>query len=243
MTTQSPKLNLAIDLRFVVGALLVVIIAMLLIWRPWSAASDRTIEVTGSATLKAIPDAFVFYPTYEFKNASKEIALGELSKKSDQVVVKLKELGVPESSIKTTSSGYDPTLYPEYEGKEATYSLRMTVTIDNKELAQKVQDYLVSTAPTGTVSPLPTFSQAKQKELEATARDQATKDARQKASQTASNLGFGLGSVKAVRDGLGFGAIEPYPATTELDAAGRSLGLQPGENELSYSVTVTYYIR
>lgn len=243
-TPQSPKVNVAIDLRFIVGALLIIIVAMLLIWRPWAGISDRTIEVTGQTTLKAVPDAFVFYPRYEFKNANKDIALAELTKKNDQIVAKLKELGVPEASIKTSSSGYDAGLIPESEGKGSTYTLQLTVNVDNKELAQKAQDYLVTTAPSGTVSPQPMFSEAKQKELESAARDQATKDAKQKANQTANNLGFALGSVKAVRDGLGFGGAEPYPVMeTDGSVARSSLGLHPGENELSYSVTVTYYIR
>ncbi|HEU5187231.1 MAG TPA: SIMPL domain-containing protein [Candidatus Saccharimonadales bacterium] len=246
MTASSnQKVNLALDLRFVVAALIIVIIAMLLVWRPWSGANDRTIEVTGEATLKAVPDEFVFYPSYTFKNADKNAALAELAKKSDEIVAKLKELGVSESGIKTnTATSYDTQLMPDSTVKEDGYTLQLTVTVGSQELAQKVQNYLVTTTPTGAVSPQPTFSKAKQKELEFTARDRATKDAKQKAEQTATNLGFKLGSVKIIRDGAGFGGIEPYPARLEADQLTRSgLDLHPGENELSYTVTVTYFIR
>ncbi len=54
---------------------------------------------------------------------------------------------------------------------------------------------MVTTAPTGQVSPRPNFSDAKRKELESKARDEATKDARAKADQSARNLGFKVGKI------------------------------------------------
>lgn len=250
------KLKFSLDMRLLIGVLLAVIIAMLLIWRPWTSrvVSDRTIDVTGESTVKAEPDEYVFYPSYEFKNADKQAALTELTKKSDDVVSKLKALGVNDSKIKTNSSGYDfPVYYNNVnDPKEATYTLQLTVTTADKALAQKVQDYLVTTVPTGSVSPTVTFSESKRKQLENQGRDAATKEARTKADQSAKNLGFKLGKVKTISDGSGFnsggcgsGLACPLAATTDLKASGApsSLTVQPGENELSYSVSVTYFIK
>lgn len=233
----------ALDLRWVIAALLLVIIGMFALWRPWVATGDRTIQVTGQTTIKATPDEFVFYPSYQFVNPDKAAALAALTKKSDTVVAKLKELGLTDSDIKTSSSGYDYPLYIE-NSKDITYTLQVTVTVDNVELAQKVQDYLVTTEPTGAVSPQPTFSEAKRKELEATARDQATKEARAQADQMAKNLGFSVGAVKSVADGTQFGVSPAFPeGGRATDLAQSSSTLQPGENELPYSVTVVYYIQ
>jgi uncharacterized protein YggE len=250
--TSNNKLRLNLDLRVVVIVLLVVIAAMLIAWKPWSAkASDRTVEVTGSATVSATPDEFVFYPTYEFKNADKTAALNELSKKSDEIVAKLKDLGVPDKGIKTNSSGYDLPSYPKgMDVGELTYTLQLTVTTGNKELTQKVQDYLVSTAPTGSVSPQASFSDGKRKSLESQARNDAAKDARQKADEMAKNIGFKVGKVKAINDGQGFNGM-PFEGRSGMAAAldtsatssAPSLAVQPGENDLPYSVTVVYYIR
>jgi uncharacterized protein YggE len=237
--------KLSFDFRVVTVILLVVIAVMLFIWKPWdSGISDRTIEVTGESTVTATPDEFIFYPTYQFENADKTAALAELSKKSDEIVAELKKLGVKDEDIKTNSSGYDYSYMPT-ESKDATYTLQLTVTVDDQELAQKVQDYLVTTSPTGSVSPQPTFSDAKRKELEAQARDQATKDARAKADQSAENLGFKVGKVKSVSDSTASWVI-PYGSratTTDLVAPEASMTIQPGENDLPYSVTVVYYIR
>jgi uncharacterized protein len=217
-----------------------------------SGGEARTVSVTGEATLKATPDEYVFYPSYNFTNPDKDAALKELTAKSDEITAGLKKAGVADSAIKTNSSGYDSPVYLESQPirkENATYTLQLTVTVDNKELSQKVQDYLVSTSPTGGVSPQADFSDKKRKQLESQARDEATKDARSKADQQAKNLGFKVGKVQSVDDGSGFGGgVRPFdtkasPAIAEDSATSTQLSVQPGENELSYSVTVVYTIK
>lgn len=243
------KLHLFFDPRHIIAFLLLVIAGLLIIWKPWSAntTSDRTIEVTGQATVKAEPDEYIFYPSYEFKNTSKDAALAAATKKSDEVVTKLKELGVADNQIKTNTSGYDYGYYYDPDTKQTTYTLSLEITVTAREMAQKVQDYLVSTAPSGAVSPQANFSEAKRKELENKARDEATKDARAKAEQSAKNLGFKLGKVKSVTDGAGFGIYPIYRGEVGLapDSIDKNtqLSIQPGENELNYSVTVVYYLK
>lgn len=229
------------------------VIAMLTVKLTNGGSGDtRTVTVTGEATLKATPDEYVFYPSYNFTNPDKDAALKELTAKSNEVTAGLKKAGVADSDIKSNSSGYDTPVYLESQPirkENATYQLQLTVTVDNKELAQKVQDYLVSTSPTGGVSPQASFSDKKRKELESQARDQATKDARSKADQQAKNLGFKVGKVQSVEDGSGFDGVQPFsrngvePAIAEDSTTSTSLTVQPGENELNYSITVVYTIR
>jgi uncharacterized protein len=247
---KSPQtVKLSLDLRWVAVALLVIIAAMLLMWKPWHrpVTDSRTINVSGDAKVTATPDEFVFYPSYQSKNSDKAAALKELADKSNQVVTALKKLGVADKDIKTNGSGYDYPIYYGANSGDATYDLQITVTVNNKDLAQKVQDYLLTTTPTGSVTPQASFSDQKRKSLESTARDQATKDARAKADQMGKNLGFKVGKVKSVDDGSGFeGIVRPMIANGMASSAedkSTSLTVQPGENELPYSVTVVYYIR
>ena len=247
-SSKNLKLSLALDYRWVVLFLLAIIVAMLLMWKPWqdSKATDRTIDVTGKATVSARPDEFVFYPTYDFKNSNKDAALKQLTAKSAEVVAGLKKLGVADKDIKVNSDSWSYPVYDLREGGQAsTYTLRLTVASGTEELTQKVQDYLVSTTPTGSISPQAVFSDGLLKEVEADGRDQATKDAREKAEQSARNLGFRLAKVKAVKDGSGFSDLYLYGAAKAMeDSASRSsIPIQPGENELTYTVTVTYYIK
>ena len=249
--TSSSKSHqrISLDYRLIVAVLLIVIIAMFALWRPWSSDNtDRTIEVTGQASLSATPDEFVFYPTYNFQNADRQTALDELSKKSDELTGKLRGLGVASDKIKITSGGND---YPMPTGgtQTPTYGLSLTVTTGNKTLAQKVQDYLLTTSPSGNISPQANFSTKKRTELEREARTQATKDARSKAEQSAKNLGFRLGSVKSVEDDAGFDdIIRPLAADTMAKgetspSSASALAIQPGENDLTYSVTVNYFLK
>ncbi len=236
-----------LDLRFIVLLLLAVIAGMLVMWKPWdpTSANDQTISVTGEAKLTDTPDEFVFYPNYEYENDDKDAAIKELSAKSEEVINKLKELGVANEKIKSGSSGNDYKPYFTPDDGKTTYTLQLTVTANSAELAQKVQDYLVTTTPTGNISPQANFSEEKRKSLEEKARDQATKSARAKAEQSAKNLGFKIGKVKSVNDGSGFDIMPMDVRTLEVsDAASSStLAVQPGENDLHYSVTVVYYIK
>jgi uncharacterized protein len=250
---RSNKLTLSLDLRWVVIALLLVIIAMLAFWKPWQAKADasRTIEVTGEASVKAEPDEYDFNPLYQATATTKQAAIDELNKKSTDLIAKLKELGVSDKQIKSNVNGYDQLYDRDTKDNPVSYTLSLTITVTSREQAQKVEDYLTTTAPQGSVTPYPTFSDKKRKELESQARDEATKEARKKADQSAKNLGFKVGKVKAVSDGAGFGGPTPLAGEKGLmmstDATSgvstSRLAVQPGENDLQYSVTVVYYLK
>ena len=241
----NPKRALRVEWWIISAILALVIISMLAIWQPWRRLDPnaRTVQVTGQATVQEVPDQFVFNPVYQFKNSNLQAALDELTKKSNDVVAQLKKLGVADKDIKTNSDGY---AYPQYIDGSAspTYSLRITVTTTDKDIAQKVQNYLLTTAPTGQVSPQVSFSEQKRKQVETQARDQATKDARTKAERTAQNLGFSLGAVKSVDDGAGFSDGGIVPLNEDKRTSGtQSLTVQPGQNDLSYSLRVTYFVQ
>jgi hypothetical protein len=242
----------------VIGLVLYIVIA----WKPWQPnvkASDRVITVTGEATLTAIPDEYVFTPTYDFTNADQSTALSQLTTFSNQLVSKLKALGVPSKDIQISSNGYSSGGYLpvtpvpiSQDNGEYTYELDPTVTIDdNTNLAQSVQNYLVTTNPTGDVSPTVDFSVAMQNNLSNTARSQAEQNARANAEQSAKNLGFKIAAVKTVVDnGLSSNNVSPCNggecAGSNLDlqsTSPQSLSLQPGQNQLYYSVQVQYYIK
>lgn len=241
------RVNVQFDLRIVVGILLAIVLAMLVLWKPWAQDTERTIDVTGEAKVSAEPDQFMFSPLYQFVGTNKDQLLATMSSKSNEVTVGLKNLGVEESKIAVNSNGYDEGIYNVGSGGETQYTLSMSITIDNKELATKVQDYLITTAPTGSVSPQAVFSERQQDELERKARDDAIKDARAKAEQTGQSLGFKLGKVKTVVDGSGFKGVVPLGvrdiAEEGTAISSTRLAVQPGEQDLHYTVTVTYFLK
>ena len=232
--------------------LLIGLVVAIVLWKPWQAqvkAGDRTVTVTGNATITAEPDEFVFYSSYSFTNVDRQTALGEMTARSDDMVAKIKALGVPSSKIKVDSTNYGNVYFPN-STDDTTVNLSLTITVDNKTLAQKVQDYLLTTSPSGSVTPQASFSTAKEKTLENQARDKAETDARTRADQSAKNLGFKVKAVKSVEDGsFDYGGCGPNglcAGANDLNASTSSvpqLQLQPGENELPYSVKVVFYIQ
>lgn len=247
MNEKRNFIKLKIDFRIVSAVLLAVIIAMMFLWNPWSdSKEERTIQVSGDYTSKAEPDKFTFYPNYEFTSASKDDAISKLTAKNKIIIDTLKSIGVKDSQIKSNVDSNDYAIYYKESSNTPTYNLRITVDLDDKAIAQKVQDYLITTTPSGAITPYLSFSTNKQKNLESQARDEATKDARKKADQSAKNLGFRLGKVKSVVDGTGFNPIPVLygksDSTSVSNNASAILSLQPGENEINYTVTVVYYI-
>lgn len=247
---KATSINLSFDYRWIIGLLLVVIGAMLIVWKPWVTKVDQntpTVSVTGTATVRAAPDEFGFYPSYLFTGSEKAVPLSQANAKGTEIVNKLKELGVKDSQIKSRVDGSRDYKESYAGGESYSYSLSVVVTLGDKDLSQKVQDYLVTTGPEGSVTPTPTFSEAKRKQLESEARDKATKDARSKAEQSAKNLGFSVGNIKKVNDGAGFNGLTPMYEKFDLGVSSvapiTSMTLQPGENDLQYSVSVEYYVR
>jgi uncharacterized protein YggE len=77
------------------------------------------------------------------------------------------------------------------------------------------------------------------------ARDLAEKDARSKAEKSAKNLGYKLGAVKTISEANGFGGITPLEkASPAIDqAVPSSISVQPGQNDINYQLSVTYFIK
>lgn len=228
------------------GLLLVANLSTLLLWRPWSGPETlRKITVTGESTIKSQPDEYQFNPYYQ-RSSNDEIA-----KLSQSIVDSLKKLGVSDDNIKVTVSNYglspaspEANVIPD----KSQSTLSVNLTVNTKELAQKVQDYLITTNSNGLVTPNSTFSTTKQKQLQDKARSQAITDARKKADQSAADLGSRVDKVLEVTDRDSGGYIVPLSGAasgvkTEDSSSSQSMPIQPGQNEINYSVQVTFSLR
>jgi uncharacterized protein YggE len=239
-----------LDFRFLSAFLLLIIIAMLLIWQPWAGLSTRTVVVSGQATVKAAPDKFTFYPTYQATATTETAAIKAVSKKGNAVVNKLVALGVEEKNI-TTSVNADRyfAVKDSSEDSEPTATYSITALVSAKDLAQKVLDYLVTTNPIYGVSPQSNFADQTRKDLEDSARKLALADAKKRAEQTADELGIKLGKVVEISE-PNWGGVIPLGIEdrASTDSAGApevstSPKLLIGEQEVTYQISVTYRIR
>jgi len=238
--------KMLVDLRIVCAVLIVAIIAMIVIWKPWNGnGTERTISVSGDSSQKAEPDEYQFSPMYQEKGSDRTAIQKSLADKINTIIVKLRELGVAESDITLASSTYDNWYN---DGTSEVTSNSLTVIVSNKELSQKVQDYLLTTAPQGQITPYPTFSKEKRKKVEEEVRSQAITDAKKKAERTASELGMKLGKVVTITDQQGGGIMPMYGAVGGGDAKTMSvetstLPVLAGKQDINYTVEVVYEIK
>lgn len=239
-------------LKIVQFSLLVSIFGLLLWSAPWSESTstlNRTITVTGESTVTAAPDEFTFYPYFQESGTDKEALKKNLTTKANDAVEKLKELGVSEDKITLDASSYDYWYYNE--GQKGNLNIRLEIVVADKEVAQKVQDYLLTIDVKGQLSPQATFSKTLQKKLDAQAIEEASNDARSKAETQANLFNAKLGKVITINQGSDSifysygqsGGLELAAVTDGDDTANSSLPVLPGENEYTQTISVVYELR
>lgn len=233
-----------------------VIVGMLLIWRPWSELGSRTVVVSGQATLIGVPDEFTFYPSYQGTAGTSTEAISKASVIGNAVVAELINSGVQESKIKTAVSNYgdvdrvEPTVAPGSSGSASsgtfTATFSVTAVVYDATLAQKISDYLTTTSPLYGVSPQSGFTTETRKKLESDARGLALADAKTKADQTVAELGAKLGRVLEVSEPNWGGPIlmeGEIGSLTKDSSVITTPKLLFGEQEVTYTVSVTYRLR
>lgn len=230
--------------RILIAILLLVIVLLVVIWRPWIVSTDnnRTISVTGTGSVSSAPDEFQFYPTYQDSGTDKQKTLTAVNTKVTTVMNELEKLGVSKDDITLSENVFNAYWV---DNQNNTVSVSLYVVVKDKDLAQKVQDYLLTTTPYGQMTPQPTFSKDKYKTLSADARSEALKDAKTKAESSASELGSKVGKVISISDESNFGVIPMYSVSESSDSMTlkNSLPISPGKQDVSSSVKVVYELK
>lgn len=251
------NINLKIDFRLVSLILLAVIVVMLGLWQPWSDVDQRTVSVSGQANVLAEPDQYTFSTTYEKKADSSEEAVASVSSLGNQVVDKLKELGVSASDISTRVNvnsnrifmeGMPSAVLPDNPRGNVAY-FHIEAKVDNAELAEKVMEYIATTPVIHSVTPEVGFSPETRRKLETEARSIALRDARQRADQLTRDLGVRVGRVVSISDsqldfpvwrgGTGFQTMDDVASSSSNAAP----VIMPGKQTVSYTVYVDFRFR
>ena len=238
---KSRKIVLTLSWKMLSMVLILALAGLCLYTKPWEQTknSSRTIDIKGEASIKRAPDSFVFNPSYEATSQK------DINEKARKVVEDIKALGLGDAGIQTSVSNYEKYDYNGTSTGEYTYSLYMTLSVEDKELAQKVQDYLADSGAVGSISPSVGFTRDTKKELKDEATTKAVEDARARAEKTAQNLGVKLGKVVTVKEPEQFDEypIAAYDASFAKEGDTSSLPINAGESEFNYSVTVQFEIR
>jgi uncharacterized protein YggE len=211
---------------------------------------NNTVTGNGQATVKVVPDLIGVYFNVETSGTTSQQATEANSEIVDSLTSKLTDLGLSKSQIQTT--GF--SVYPDYDwvngqrvskGYKATHSIRVELETSDSAKIGNVIDAGVS-AGAGISYINFELSQSKQNTYKAQALKLATEDAKIKAQAIADGLGKRIGRLVSVSDNN----FNYYPYALYKSAGSASMDaeearaattdIQPGEQEVSASITAIY---
>jgi uncharacterized protein YggE len=214
---------------------------------------SKTITVEGSGSAVATSSiASVSFTVSETATTVAD-AQGQATTKTNAALDAIKNLGVEDRDVKTTSYNVSPQYtYPQpcYSGSCPTtapkitgYTVSQSVTVKVRDIA-KAGDVLqaLGTAEVQNISG-PDFATEDDAAVKAEARANAVADAKTKAQALAKDLGVHLGKVVSYYENGPAYPMAGYGGDMKaMSAAVPAPTLPTGENETNISVSVTYEI-
>jgi len=217
---------------------------------PFSVQSVQTTKTnlfTASGTGKAtgIPD------TAQLSIGATKTALtvadaqNQANAAAEKIIKDLKLLGVEEKNIKTTDYSVNPNYDYNRGGQQNITGYTVTQTLEVEitpiDIANKAIDTATSDGANVIGGIAFTFNDKTKKDLESKARTEAVKIAKEKAENLAKVTGIRLGKIVDVQES---GNFEPRPimmAAGSLETkSAPDTQLQPGENSITTTITLSY---
>lgn len=206
-----------------------------------------TFTVTGEGKITVTPDIATVSVGVSAQGPTVKAVQDELNKNINAVIAAVKRTGVNDKDIQTSNYNISPTYdyrvgTPRVTGYQASSNLTIKVrAIDN---ANAVIDAATAAGATqvGGIS----FDVDDKTKAENDARKLAVADAKEKANDAARIAGFTLGRVINYSEDFG-NQPRPIPmmakADTGLGAAPPPTQVEPGSNEITVTVSLSYEIR
>jgi hypothetical protein len=201
-----------------------------------SASSKRTFSVSGSATLKTLPDLVEFDFGVTKTAATARAALRDNSRATQRLIVALKKAGVAARDMQTQQVGVYPQ--SDAEGTTTGFTASNSVHVKLHDVAKAGSLVQQAVAAGGNNVGGPTFSKANTDALAEQALAKAYDTARTKADGFARHIGLRLGKPVSIQES---GAPSVFfDAAAPRAAKGASVPVEPGQTEVTASVTVTF---
>ncbi|MYR08811.1 DUF541 domain-containing protein [Gordonia sp. SID5947] len=204
----------------------------------------RTVTVVGSGKVTGTPDTLRADIGVEATAADVSSALNEASAKVRQVTDAVVAAGVERKDIQTQQVDLSPRYSSPAPGGTADisgYQATNTVRVTIRDIG-KASDILAAAATAGgdnTRISNVSFAIDDDADLMKKAREAAFDDARSRADQYASLAGDSLGKVQTISETTS-GQDQPAPLKQDSSVAATRVPVEPGEQTLTFTVTVTY---
>jgi len=198
---------------------------------------ENGITVQGTAAVTAVPDRATLWVGVESQGDSARAAVAANAAEMRRVLAALRGAGATDLQTQSVS------LSPRYveNGEIQGYSAHNSVSATITQLARAGAVIDAAVAAGANQISGPTLSHADTSALYRQALAAAVADARTKAQALATAANVSLGRVTAVVEGGAAPAPLPFAAAKAADESG-STPIEPGERELSATVSVTFSI-
>ncbi|MBI5613661.1 SIMPL domain-containing protein [Candidatus Gottesmanbacteria bacterium] len=212
-----------------------------------STQKTDSFAVSGEGKVSTSPDRAILNAGVTITSPTVKIAQQELNTKINAVSNSIKSLGIDAKDIKTSQY----SLNPQYDYRDGTSrvtgyqaSSNLVIAIKNLDRANDVLDAVVASGA-NVVGGL-TFDVSDKTRFENEARKLAIDQARTKAQDAARLAGFSLG--RMINYTENWGNQSPRPMYAAMDRAGvgaeaTKTQIDPGSNEITVNVTLSYEIR
>lgn len=207
-----------------------------------------TFTVDGVGEIEAVPNSHSTTYTINEEGTTEKEAQEKGNTKQAEARDALISLGFEDKDIKTEGYYINPNyeILPSGGSRESGFQINVTTTIKSKDLEKinKALDELVAIGvQVGGVSS--EFDSTNNEDLKKQARAKAVENARQKAEQLASSAGFKVGKIASIYEATPYypGPIPMYAEKSAMGADAQATQIDPGTDNLSVQVSITYYIK
>lgn len=205
---------------------------------------------TGTGTATEVPDLAMLSLGINEQGSSLATAQASANKKSQTLVDSIKKLGVEDRDIKTTSYNVTPNYdYKTNSRNISGYSISINYSVKVRDL-DKVNDVLNEATAQGAnnIGGISLgFSDEKKDSLLEKARIDAIAEAKKKGESLASLSGLSLGRILNVSEGYNsvpyLNRTTSFEASADMGQAMPEAAIEPGESEISTTVSITWEVR
>ncbi len=207
----------------------------------------RTMTVNGSGQIYLKPDIAYIYVGVHTENVSAASAVAENNTKTARLVEALTGFGVAAEDVRTTNFSIWPSqqFTPEGQPMETKYMVDNTVYVTVRDLS-KLGDMLDGAVKAGanSINSI-TFDVADKTQAMSDARKAAVAAAKKQAEELASAAGVSLVNVQSIQyfDSMPVPVFEGKGMGGGAMAADVAVPINPGQLQLTATVTLTYEIR
>lgn len=209
---------------------------------PFSHASEKGIEVTGTAKQSVVPDMVMF--SFSINDRGKDLSSlkADIDKKAANTVSLCKKLGIKTRDITSAKLSIRPQY--NYQTKSFIgYDVSRTIKVVLKDL-DKYSDLVNGVIKAGITNVnYVALDTSDRKELQRKTLGAAITDARKKADIIAKSSGVEIGKVLYMKEGVSPIRLETYAFKERAVSADAQGAFEPGEISLTATVTVRYAIK